>query len=152
MCCAIATDRESCRLPAAHVISAIGLGLSSTSASLPYVRKTCTFILSRQLLRPEGIRGLCESIFGEEEASGEDVALDKLEHVSRLLGTIPAGMTPKVSTRASDSSCRVKFTCPIGISQHHLATHADAVEPRRASTSTLVPSGDRVLAITHADK
>ncbi|KAI0663236.1 hypothetical protein C8Q70DRAFT_501309 [Cubamyces menziesii] len=83
------------RLPAAHVISAIGLGLSSTSASLPYVRKTCTFILSRQLLRPEGIRGLCESIFGEEEASGEDVALDKLEHVSRLLGTIPAGMTPK---------------------------------------------------------
>ncbi|KAI0326655.1 hypothetical protein GY45DRAFT_69015 [Cubamyces sp. BRFM 1775] len=83
------------RLPAAHVISAIGLGLSSTASSLPYVRKTCTFILSRQLLRPEGIRGLCESVFGEEEASGEDVALDKLEHVSRLLGTIPAGMAPQ---------------------------------------------------------
>ncbi|KAH9894464.1 hypothetical protein C8Q73DRAFT_518427 [Cubamyces lactineus] len=83
------------RLPAAHVISAIGLALTSTSSSLPYVRKACTFLLSRQLLRPEGIRGLCESVFGEEEASGEDVALDKLEHVARLLGTIPAGMMPQ---------------------------------------------------------
>ncbi|KAL7282291.1 hypothetical protein ACG7TL_003761 [Trametes sanguinea] len=83
------------RLPAAHVISAAGLALSSPSSSLPYVRKTCTFILSRQLLRPEGIRGLCESVFGEEDSSGEDVALDKLEHVSRLLGAMPAGMKPQ---------------------------------------------------------
>ncbi|KAI9069217.1 hypothetical protein FKP32DRAFT_1682994 [Trametes sanguinea] len=83
------------RLPVAHVISAAGLALSSTSSSLPYVRKTCTFILSRQLLRPEGIRGLCESVFGEEDTSGEDVALDKLEQVSRLLGAIPAGMKPQ---------------------------------------------------------
>ncbi|KAI0772085.1 hypothetical protein BD413DRAFT_52804 [Trametes elegans] len=80
------------RLPASHVISALGRALSSGSSSLPYVRKTCTFLLSRQLLRPEGIRGLCESVFGEEDASGEDVALDKLEHVSRLLSTVPAGM------------------------------------------------------------
>ncbi|CDO71360.1 hypothetical protein BN946_scf184908.g118 [Trametes cinnabarina] len=83
------------RLPAAHVISAAGLALSSSPSSLPYVRKTCTFILSRQLLRPEGIRGLCESAFGEEESSGDDVALDKLDHVSRLLGTVPAGMKPQ---------------------------------------------------------
>lgn len=70
--------------------------MSGTSSSLPYVRKTCTFILSRQLLRPEGIRGLCESVFGDEEASGEDVALDKLEHVSRLLSTVPTGMKTQV--------------------------------------------------------
>ncbi|KAI0368111.1 hypothetical protein BV20DRAFT_1045207 [Pilatotrama ljubarskyi] len=80
------------RLPASHVISAAGIALSSPPSSLPYVRRTCTFILSRQLLRPEGIRGLCESVFGEEDASGEDVALDKLEHVSRLLNAVPAGM------------------------------------------------------------
>ncbi|OJT09025.1 hypothetical protein TRAPUB_50 [Trametes pubescens] len=80
------------RLPASHVISAAGLALSGASSSLPYVRKTCTFILSRQLLRPEGIRGLCESVFGDEDASGEDVALDKLEHVFRLLSTVPTGM------------------------------------------------------------
>ncbi|KAH9853650.1 hypothetical protein C2E23DRAFT_113637 [Lenzites betulinus] len=80
------------RLPASHVISAVGRALTHASSSLPYVRKTCTFLLSRQLLRPDGVRGLCESIFGEEDASGEDVALDKLEHVSRLLSAIPAGM------------------------------------------------------------
>ncbi|KAI0353496.1 hypothetical protein OH77DRAFT_1591208 [Trametes cingulata] len=80
------------RLPAAHVISAVGAALSSPPSSLPYVRRTCTFLLSRQLLRPEGIRGLCESVFGEEDVSGEEVALDKLEHVSRLLNAVPAGM------------------------------------------------------------
>ncbi|KAI0638028.1 hypothetical protein C8Q77DRAFT_405922 [Trametes polyzona] len=80
------------RLPASHVISAVGQVMSSPPSSLPYVRRTCTFILSRQLLRPEGIRGLCESVFGEEDASGEEVALDKLEHISRLLGTVPAGL------------------------------------------------------------
>ncbi|KAI9001411.1 hypothetical protein BD414DRAFT_519479 [Trametes punicea] len=83
------------RLSAAHVISATGIALSRAPSSLPYVRKTCAFILSRQLLRPEGIRGLCESVFGEEDTSGEDVALDKLEHVSRLLGTAPAGLKPQ---------------------------------------------------------
>ncbi|KAI0650280.1 hypothetical protein C8Q79DRAFT_1063233 [Trametes meyenii] len=80
------------RLPASHVISAAGIALSRPSSLLPYVRRTCTFLLSRQLLRPEGIRGLCESIFGEEDASGDDVELDKLEHVSHLLSTVPAGM------------------------------------------------------------
>ncbi|KAI0824765.1 hypothetical protein BC628DRAFT_1419872 [Trametes gibbosa] len=80
------------RLPASHVISAVGRVLTHSSSSLSYVRKTCTFLLSRQLLRPEGIRGLCESIYGEEDAAGEDVALDKLEHVSRLLSAVPIGM------------------------------------------------------------
>ncbi|KAI0677089.1 hypothetical protein C8Q78DRAFT_959916 [Trametes maxima] len=80
------------RLPASHVISAAGIALSRPPSMLSYVRKTCTFLLSRQLLRPEGIRGLCESIFGDEDASGDDVGLEKLEQVSRLLSTVPTGM------------------------------------------------------------
>ncbi|KAI0751606.1 hypothetical protein C8Q80DRAFT_1218295 [Daedaleopsis nitida] len=80
------------RLPASQAISAVGQTLSTAPPSLPYARKTCTFILSRQLMRPEGIRGLCESVFAEEDVSGEDASLDKLEHVARLLTSVPPAM------------------------------------------------------------
>ncbi|KAH9918173.1 uncharacterized protein BXZ73DRAFT_92241 [Epithele typhae] len=75
------------RLSAPIVISALGRTLSQTPPSLPYAQKACSFILSRQLLRPEGIRAVCESIFGEEDVGDEDAPLEKLEHVARLLGT-----------------------------------------------------------------
>ena len=84
------------RLPVSKVISALGQGLNKAAASLPYMRKTCTFLLSRQLLRPDGIKGLCESVFAEEDLSTGDVSLDKLEHVARLLSTIPSGMKAEV--------------------------------------------------------
>ncbi|RPD67330.1 hypothetical protein L226DRAFT_608532, partial [Lentinus tigrinus ALCF2SS1-7] len=80
------------RLPASQVISAVGQTLSRAPGPLPYARKTCTFILGRQLIRPEGIRGLCESVFAEEDVSGEDASLEKLEHVARVLCTVPSGM------------------------------------------------------------
>ncbi|KAI0698516.1 hypothetical protein C8T65DRAFT_660439 [Cerioporus squamosus] len=80
------------RLPASQVISAVGQTLSRAPPSLPYARKTCTFILGRQLIRQEGIRGLCESVFAEEDVSGEDASLEKLEHVARVLSTVPSGM------------------------------------------------------------
>ncbi|KAI0723142.1 hypothetical protein C8Q76DRAFT_767130 [Earliella scabrosa] len=80
------------RLPSAKVIPAVGQTLSRVPPSLPYARKACSFILSRQVIRPDGLRGLCESIFGEEEVSGEDASLEKLEHVARILCTVPAGM------------------------------------------------------------
>ena len=86
------------RLPASQVISAAGHCLTKAPSSLPYVRRACTFILSRQLLRPEGIRGLCESVFAEEDVAGDDAPLQKLEHVARVLNTVPAGMKAEVKT------------------------------------------------------
>lgn len=63
---------------------------------MPYARKSCAFILGRQLMRPEGIRGLCESVFAEEEVSEEDASLEKLENVSHVLTTVPSGVKTEV--------------------------------------------------------
>ncbi|KZT12600.1 uncharacterized protein LAESUDRAFT_638789 [Laetiporus sulphureus 93-53] len=82
-------------LPASQTIAALGAILSDDSVTLPYVRKCCGFLLSRQLLRPEGIYGLLTTMFGEEDISGEDAPLEKLEHVGRLLATSPASMKPE---------------------------------------------------------
>ncbi|TFY56567.1 hypothetical protein EVJ58_g7560 [Rhodofomes roseus] len=79
-------------LSAAQTIAALGSILSDSSIALPYARKSCGFLLSRQLLRPEGVAGLLGAMFGEEDISGEDAPLEKLEHVARLLGTVPASM------------------------------------------------------------
>ncbi|KAH9844158.1 uncharacterized protein C8Q71DRAFT_731516 [Rhodofomes roseus] len=79
-------------LSAAQTIAAFGSILSDSSIALPYARKSCGFLLSRQLLRPEGVAGLLGAMFGEEDISGEDAPLEKLEHVARLLGTVPASM------------------------------------------------------------
>ena len=35
-------------------------------------------------------------MFAEEDVSGEDASLDKLEHVARLLNSIPPAMTTEV--------------------------------------------------------
>ncbi|PIL37009.1 hypothetical protein GSI_00701 [Ganoderma sinense ZZ0214-1] len=85
------------RLPPSQVISAVGQALSNTPISLPYARRASTFILGRQLIRPEGLHGLCESVFAEEDVSGDDAPLEKLEHVARVLNTIPAGMAAEAS-------------------------------------------------------
>ncbi|OSX60155.1 hypothetical protein POSPLADRAFT_1066562 [Postia placenta MAD-698-R-SB12] len=82
-------------LPVSQTIAALGIILSDSSISLPYARKSCSFLLSRQLLRPEGIPGLLSAVFGEEDMSGEDAPLEKLEHVGRLLTTVPASMKPE---------------------------------------------------------
>ncbi|KAH9938290.1 uncharacterized protein B0H18DRAFT_1081018 [Fomitopsis serialis] len=72
-------------LPAAQTIAAFGSILSDNSITLPI----------RQLLRPEGVAGLLTAMFGEEDVSGEDAPLEKLEHVARLLDTVPASMKPE---------------------------------------------------------
>ncbi|EAU84761.2 hypothetical protein CC1G_00280 [Coprinopsis cinerea okayama7 len=79
-------------LSPAIVISALGNILSGQNDLPPYVRRTASNFLTQQLLRPGGVLGLCESVFGTEEALGEDVPLDKLEKVSRTLLSVPAKM------------------------------------------------------------
>ncbi|CAL1711574.1 unnamed protein product [Somion occarium] len=78
-------------LPVSKSINALTCVLTDSSM-LPYVRKTCSFLLGRQLLRPHGVQGLFIGIFGEEEESGETAPLEKLEHVSRLLQAVPKGI------------------------------------------------------------
>ncbi|OCH90959.1 hypothetical protein OBBRIDRAFT_558927 [Obba rivulosa] len=81
-------------LPASQAIAALG-GLLSNAPALGYVRKTCGILLSRQLLRPEGITGLFTVMFAEEDFSGGDAPLEKLEQIARLLCAVPSGMTPE---------------------------------------------------------
>ncbi|KAH9951727.1 hypothetical protein B0H21DRAFT_842799 [Amylocystis lapponica] len=82
-------------LPASQTIAALGSILSDAPSSLPYVRKSCGFLLSKQLLRQEGVAGLLAVVFGEEDVSGDDAPLEKLEHVGRLLSALPANMKPE---------------------------------------------------------
>jgi hypothetical protein len=53
--------------------------------------------MSRQLLRTQGVRGLLLALFPDDEPSEENAPLEKLESVSRVLSTIPTGMTASVS-------------------------------------------------------
>jgi len=43
------------------------------------------------------VHGLFGAVFGEEEISGEDVVIEKLEHVSILLNAVPANTKSQVS-------------------------------------------------------
>ncbi|KAJ7498954.1 hypothetical protein FB451DRAFT_1334528 [Mycena latifolia] len=79
-------------LPPSQTITALGTVLSVQPCP-PHVHKSCASLLSKQLLRPEGIRGLCAAVFGED---ADEVQLEKIEHVARVLTTAPAGMPPEV--------------------------------------------------------
>ncbi|KAJ3810019.1 hypothetical protein F5876DRAFT_89124 [Lentinula aff. lateritia] len=80
-------------LPPVESMVALGSVMSSTN-SVPHIRRTCGYLMSRQLLRPEGVKGLCAAVFGDSE-NADDIQLDKLQHISRVLITVPAGMIPK---------------------------------------------------------
>jgi hypothetical protein len=83
-------------LPPSQTISALGAVLSGTPLPVPHARKSCASLLSRQLIRPEGIIGLCAAVFGEEEDSETGISLEKLEHVAKVLSAVPMGMKPEV--------------------------------------------------------
>ncbi|KAJ3722990.1 armadillo-type protein [Lentinula raphanica] len=71
-------------------IVALGSVMSSTNSVL-HVRRTCGYLMSKQLLRPEGVKGLCAALFGDNQ-NVDDVQLEKLQHISRVLNSTPAGM------------------------------------------------------------
>ncbi|KAJ7904493.1 hypothetical protein B0H14DRAFT_2663092 [Mycena olivaceomarginata] len=102
-----ATNRLLASLPPSQNISALGAVLSVKPCP-PHLRKACASLLSKQLLRPDGVRGLCAAVFGED---ADEVQLEKIEHVARVLTTSPAGMsaelyfstiTPKILELLSD--------------------------------------------------
>ncbi|TFK43559.1 hypothetical protein BDQ12DRAFT_643120 [Crucibulum laeve] len=82
-------------LPPSQTIATLGTVLSSTPKLPIHVQKTCASLLSRQLLRSNGVPGLFEAIFGEEETGDIDVPVEKLEHVSRVLSTVPSNTKPQ---------------------------------------------------------
>lgn len=84
-------------LQTSQIIVALGGVMSSSPPLPPHVQRACSFLLGRQLLRPTGIRGLCAAVFGEEEVSEIEAPLEKLEHVSKVLSTIPQSIAPQVS-------------------------------------------------------
>ncbi|KAL1747481.1 hypothetical protein HDZ31DRAFT_31894 [Schizophyllum fasciatum] len=81
-------------LPSAQIIVALG-GLLSWSFLPLHVHRASTTLLSRQLLRPDGVRGLCAAIFGEEKSAENEISLEKLQHVARVLILVPAGIKPE---------------------------------------------------------
>ena len=84
-------------LSPSQVILSLGSVIAVRPPLPPYVHKTCSFLLGRQLLRPGGIRGLCAALFGEEvEMSESDVSLDKLEHFAKAVQTVPPSIPSQV--------------------------------------------------------
>ncbi len=83
-------------LPPAQAIAALGGVLSSKPEPSPHMRRISTMLLGRQIIRPDGVDGLYAVVFGEEEITGDEAPLEKLEHISRVLTTVPPGTQPRV--------------------------------------------------------
>ncbi|KAI0702915.1 hypothetical protein BC835DRAFT_1263578 [Cytidiella melzeri] len=79
-------------LPVSKSITALSTILSDPN-TLPYVRRSCSYLMSRQLLRRDGVRGLLLALFPDGDLSEENAPLEKFESVGRVLLTVPAGMT-----------------------------------------------------------
>ena len=82
-------------LSPAQTISALGAIISAST--LVHVRKAGSSLLTNQLLRPHGVQGLIDVMFGEEDSSDDGVRLEKQEHIAKILMTIPANMKATVS-------------------------------------------------------
>ncbi|KAI0058878.1 hypothetical protein BV25DRAFT_1829628 [Artomyces pyxidatus] len=76
-------------LPPSQTISSLGSIISSPTPVPAHVNKSCSSLLSRQLLRTEGVRGLCAAVFGEGEDASSDAPLEKLTHIARVLSAAP---------------------------------------------------------------
>ena len=139
------------RLPPSPVISAVGKTLSNTPTSLPYARRASTFILGRQLIRPEGLRGLCESVFAEEDVSGDDAPLEKLEHVARVLNTVPAGMTAEASSYARCQTTNLyRHNMALGVWQDYRSTDPAVAELGWPGSAHYPSSSDCIFALSYA--
>ncbi|KAF5387644.1 hypothetical protein D9615_000386 [Tricholomella constricta] len=76
-----------------QTITALGGILTSSPPPLPHVRKLCASLLGQQLLRPQGVLGLCAAVFGEDGT--DDSSVEKLQHITRVFTTVPANMKPE---------------------------------------------------------
>ena len=102
-------DRQTCRLPTVQTISSLGNIISNSPPPPLHSYRACTALLSRQILRPDGVQGLFGAVFGEEEISGEGIAVEKLEHVSILLNAVPSNIKSQVSKGTTVGLCIHRF-------------------------------------------
>jgi len=72
------------------------LGTILSSSTIPHVRKACTSLLTQELLRPDGVQGLCEAMFSGEETNGDGARIEKLEQIAHTLNSTPATMKQEV--------------------------------------------------------
>ncbi|KAG8987769.1 hypothetical protein FRB90_003165, partial [Tulasnella sp. 427] len=77
-------------IPTSQAIASLGAILPQYS--LVSLRSACGQLLSEQLSKPEGVRGLFSAVLGDDPSSGEAVPLAKLEHISRVLASVPSFM------------------------------------------------------------
>ncbi|KAI0262307.1 hypothetical protein BC834DRAFT_828992 [Gloeopeniophorella convolvens] len=75
-------------LPPSQTIASLGSIMSSSPPPPLHVHKSCASLLSRQLIRPDGVRGLLAAVFGDGES--EEAPLEKLSHVARVLSAVPS--------------------------------------------------------------
>ena len=85
-------------LPSTLTFTSLGVIMTSNPAPPPHVLSSCASLLSKQLLRSDGVLGLCGAVFQENVDPGEEAPLEKLEHVARVLSAVPAGLKRVVST------------------------------------------------------
>jgi predicted TIM-barrel enzyme len=71
------------------------LGTILSSSTIPHVRKACTSLLTQELLRPDGVQGLCEAMFSGEE-TGDGASIEKLEQIAHTLNSTPVTMKQEV--------------------------------------------------------
>lgn len=81
-------------MPLFQIIADLGTVLSTSPP--PHVRRLCSSLLSKSLLRDKGVNALFTVVFGDEDTS-EDALLEKYERVGQILRFIPAGMKPEVN-------------------------------------------------------
>ena len=81
-------------LPPSQTIASLGAIMSSSPPPPQHVHKSCASLLSRQLMRPNGVRGLFAAVFGDGES--EEAPLEKLLHVAQVLGAVPSVVTAEV--------------------------------------------------------
>ncbi|KAI9458406.1 hypothetical protein BJY52DRAFT_1204364 [Lactarius psammicola] len=84
-------------LPPSQTIASLGTIMSSSPPPPQHVHRSCASLLSRQLMRPDGVRGLLAAVFGEGES--EQAPLEKLLHVSLVLCAVPSTTNPEVRGR-----------------------------------------------------
>ncbi|KAN0132796.1 hypothetical protein V8E53_009467 [Lactarius tabidus] len=93
-------------LPPSQTIASLGAIMSSSPPPPQHVHRSCASLLSRQLMRPEGVRGLLAAVFGEGESA--QAPLEKLLHVSLVLSAVPSTVSPEDYFR-SIVSCLVEL-------------------------------------------
>lgn len=77
-------------LPTAQAISALAATIAAPC--LTHIRKAGSALLTKQLLRPHGVQGLLDVMFGEENSLDDGLRLEKQEHIAQILMTIPGTM------------------------------------------------------------